>query len=460
MSPLRLLLFRTFATGLVLTTSTQVFVRLYDSYWQTQWVPVEFDYPSLPAWWVLYIAGAIVGAVVVLSASALALALVWRAPHRAEARALALFLALIAFATSTGGSGVFLGYIKGSGPEYNTFAGLGRVGVHTVLHASFIFALAALVRFSFLFPRPLTAENLRRASGAEGTARRVWFQWMARRVLQRRGASKLAARVRSIASREIRFFDGLHEKLLSPRVLWSSAAIASVITVVIARLFAEMRMSLPGGRWILLGDIGLNIGEIFRTLLKTLYAILILGGIFLAVRNLRIGYVISTDAERRRIFWVVEGFLLSAVVVVIFSTLGFLGWATDLTVDPFDLGYPLGILRLFGAYLSHLILLACLAIALFYKGAMDPAVVIRGTAVYGALGVTLVFLFGGVESLMSNLVAKGLGLPEALAPLIGGGAVAVAFGPVRERLRKIAKRLFAGRGSSGERVGATPTGAS
>lgn len=91
-----------------------------------------------------------------LAACALALALAWGAPHRADGRVLVLFLAFLAFqyAVRLTAGNLLLPPLAESHREVLRF---GR-------YAAFVFALAALARFSVLFPRPLTAQDLLRKS--------------------------------------------------------------------------------------------------------------------------------------------------------------------------------------------------------------------------------------------------------------------------------------------------------
>lgn len=84
---------------------------------------------------------------------------------------------------------------------------------------------------------------------------------------------------------------------------------------------------------------------------------------------------------------------------------------------------------------------AAVAVAVLYRGAIDPGLAIRKTALYGALGTLLLFVFAGVENVVADLVAERLGFGRSIGSWIAGGTVALAFGPLRDRLRALGARL-------------------
>jgi hypothetical protein len=151
------------------------------------------------------------------------------------------------------------------------------------------------------------------------------------------------------------------------------------------------------------------------------------------VTNLRAAYVLSDREERRRMLWVVTGSVAALWAVLI--PIGV--WISDVL----GLGLP----SVFGWLLlllplAPLILVLCLAVAVFFSGAMDPALVIRKTTVYGAIGVIFVFLFAGLGNLVEGWVESALGLPGSVGSIITGGAIAVVLLPLRGRFAGIARR--------------------
>ena len=86
------------------------------------------------------------------------------------------------------------------------------------------------------------------------------------------------------------------------------------------------------------------------------------------------------------------------------------------------------------------ILVLCLAVAIFYRGAIDPALVIRKSTLYGALGVIFIVLFAGIENLIEETVEQRLGLPGMAGSLIAAGGVALALIPLHNKFRKLLDR--------------------
>jgi hypothetical protein len=96
---------------------------------------------------------------------------------------------------------------------------------------------------------------------------------------------------------------------------------------------------------------------------------------------------------------------------------------------------------LWGSYAATpLIFNACLLLAVFYDGAIDPAFVIRRTTVFGILGVICVFLLAGLGNVVSEMVEERLGLPGVVGSGIYGGVVAILLLPLRRRFERITER--------------------
>ncbi len=91
--------------------------------------------------------------------------------------------------------------------------------------------------------------------------------------------------------------------------------------------------------------------------------------------------------------------------------------------------------------LAALVFVACLAIGIFGFGALDPALAIRRTVIYGALGIMAVFLFAIIEELISGPIVTRLGLPGTLGSAIAAGVVAIAFTALRSVSIRIARRF-------------------
>lgn len=83
--------------------------------------------------------------------------------------------------------------------------------------------------------------------------------------------------------------------------------------------------------------------------------------------------------------------------------------------------------------------LAFLGVAVLYRGALDPALVLRRTALYGFVGVALVFAFTAIEDLTSSWLTERLGLGENAGSWLAGGVVALLLGPIHEALGRMMK---------------------
>lgn len=144
--------------------------------------------------------------------------------------------------------------------------------------------------------------------------------------------------------------------------------------------------------------------------------------------NLLTNYRAGTPAERYRIFWVLE----AGIVAV---TCALLALILEVAVHLLHAASPVALwLHAIMLPLTFLSVVVLLAVAVLYAGALDSRLVIRKTMLYGAVGLTLTALFVGIESLASELLTERLGLPQRAGSWIGGIAVALVFGPIRERV--------------------------
>jgi hypothetical protein len=309
------------------------------------------------------------------AAAVLSLVLAWRSGHREDARALATFLALTGFVL--GGDGLWF-LVQGSGvPAW--LASTADLSVPVCGLAG----MAAMLRFSCTFPRPLAPAELPPAQ-----------RWCTD-----------AGAVRRVAA-------------------WAIAAL--IVVPESARIAAA-------AWWQPLPEL--------RAVKYVVLAMLV-ASLALSATNLRAGHR-GADAEgRRRIYWVLEGFLLATAIAVVASALKLLQDVTGYT-PPLRFWYPLAIVAAFTA------LLACLAIAMFYAGAVDPALAIRRTAVAGLVGLAMVVLFAALEQALQGWLGARLGLSDRAGGIMTGVMVGFAFEPVRARTAAFVERVLApGRGAA------------
>ncbi len=307
----------------------------------------------------------------------LAAALLWRGQRRPENRLLALFLALVAFLLS---SDAFWWWRSIAHPP--AWTGLAMDNLNAFAS---IASVAALLRFSSVFPLPLEPRHLT----GPGPLRR------------------------------------LRSALLRPRIVWL-LAVGFYVVLLLSWQLAELFGHAPA--------------EPLTVALRMLAVAVLIAGVAAAVANLRTGARFADPAERRRLFWLIEGFLAGVAILV-------LGGALRLAA-PLVGGTALRGAFGFALYLALLVILAGLAIAMFFSGALDPGLAIRRTAVFGLVGLTMVFVFAGVENAMQNVVADRLGMSDHLSGLISGGLVALTFDPIKERFNRLVGR-WSGRSEHG-----------
>lgn len=300
---------------------------------------------------------------IVLAQAGFAIALAWRAAHRPDARALALFMTALAVAEGHSAYAV-----QSLGLDW-------RVGYRATWIATFA-ALAAFLRFAAHFPVALTpADVLTRPGGRPVGAirRRLW------------------------------------PALLRPPLVWGAAALLALPTL--------LGDTLGGGTTLL-------------------FALLLPWTVVQGVRMLRAGRRVAEPALRRRALWIVQGFVAGLAVLAAAISL-------QLVAAQFPRSATLAALAALPLYnLVTVLFVAGCAMAAFYDGGVDPALTIRRTAVYGALGLAVAFLFSGIEGVVGGVMVRTLGLSDAGATWFAGGASALLVGAVRARAESLGARLL------------------
>lgn len=149
------------------------------------------------------------------------------------------------------------------------------------------------------------------------------------------------------------------------------------------------------------------------------------------------GFRLANEEERRRVLWIILAQLTVAGFTVASVTLAVLVGLTGSAIVQ-------GMLGVFDVAYHPLIWfvdLSGFAVAIFYSGAFDLRPILNKTTVYGGLFLILTFLFATVEEVVETLLTQRLDLPDGLGAWLGAGTIAVAMGPVRERLEKFMKGL-------------------
>jgi len=304
----------------------------------------------------------------------LSLALAWRAAEQPNARALAFFMAFLALYWGPLLNIMQFGYaFRPDEPEPNSVSfSFTTDGLGGLTMAALSLSVAAFVRFSALFPRLLKKEDLQ--------------------------SSKFLRPLRAI-----RF------KLLNPAIVWG--------------VFGGMAIHLIAG----LGrgsseEGGASLDEIWIWLLVVplVFVGLPLFGMIVGALNLRSGYMSSAEAERKKILWVVAGCVVGTCMILVALAGLFV--------------YPMVLVVILP--LAPLVLVLCLGVSVFYRGAIHPALIIKRATLYGILGALLVAMFSAVESFLAAVLQDSLGFSSSASSASLGGLLAVVLMPVRSPLSR------------------------
>jgi hypothetical protein len=357
----------------------------------TLWPAVTAMADTLPrrAW--IVVAGFAVSAGTALLACALAALLLWKAADRPDGRALTLFLG---FLSLFWGSLFRFMSVSGEEDSISVMVSYGGGFVSQSALIALLLAGAAFLRFAALFPRPLTADRL-------PPARRA--MWLRR----------------------------LRQATLRPLPVWGAAALviaAETWLIDVVAYFAPdnagttLWMPLQVALWTWVG----------------LYIAYLATAIAVGLRNLRTSYRIATPAERSRMQWLLAGFRIAAWMAVGAIGIILLIVMTDLGGEALGAAIPLVLV------LAPLVIVLCATVGVLYSGAIDTALVLQKSTIYGALGAIAVVTFAGIENALSNLLEQRLGLPGIFGAMVAGGLVTAALIPLRNLLMKRVHRRATG----------------
>lgn len=331
-----------------------------------------------------------------LAACALAVPLVIKADQLEEARTLALFLAFLSLFWAAVFS--FFYFLPSTEPDQLNFgASFGGRGASAWVYTWCVLAIVSFLRFSALFPRRLTARGFRAGHP---------FTWLG--TIQRIS--------------------------LHPSVVWGFGAVLIFVMAAPSIGNPYPRGSEPWTRGAPPVDITWHARWILAVLRMVLgYLLVPLGMITIGVLNLLSGLLTSTGDERRRSMWIFAGFSTALWMVLVSIPLAFVGGET-LPEWLTALAFP-------GIFLAPAVIVACLAVAIFYRGDLDPALMVRRSTVYGLSAVAFVGLYAAGESLLSDFLVGRLGLPGPTGSALIAGLSTMLVLPLRRRLRGAVDRV-------------------
>jgi hypothetical protein len=378
--------------------------------------------PGVPLSIRIFVGSIVITVIAAMAGSVLALILITRSWQSHGARSLALFLAAV---SALWGSILRLIEIAVSGSDLQIQLRASNSIELFVLATSVIVASASFLRFSALFPAPLDAAAL-------PTARR--FQRLRR----------------------------LRVALLRARPVWLTAAIAVIIVVgygpATERLLALVASGDIAAESILTTNATMRGAWIAGLAFVGVVTLLIMPvtAMIIGMRNLLAGYRVADAEERRRLLWLVAGTSIAGWMVLVPLLCIPIVALTPFSID--WLPFVAGLLWVF----APAVLVWAAAVAIFYSGAVDPALVLKRSTIYGILGAAAFVLFTALESVLSNLFEATFGLPGLAGSIVAGSVAAGLMIPVRGRLARLSQRaLPAESAAPGESTGpdGSPTAA-
>jgi hypothetical protein len=144
----------------------------------------------------------------------------------------------------------------------------------------------------------------------------------------------------------------------------------------------------------------------------------------------------SGDMQARaKVLWFLEAAVaVVAVAVIVLGVRAVLGDTPAPTLR--------ASLSLVLTVLNNLALTTCFAAAVFYAGAIDPALIVRKTLVVGTTASLLLFVFAAFEHYFVHLLVHGIGVTNSIATAVLGALFGYAFHPVKHRLERLLKRFL------------------
>ena len=141
------------------------------------------------------------------------------------------------------------------------------------------------------------------------------------------------------------------------------------------------------------------------------------------------------DAEaRNKVLWFFEAALAAAVVTVV---AGALGLALPNSTSP----AVSAVLQVIFNFVNGLAMVTCFAAAVFYAGAISPALIVRKTVVYGATVALLLFLFAALEIYIAESIVHALHVDDRFVSALLGACVGLSFHPLKHRIEHFLKRV-------------------
>ncbi len=190
--------------------------------------------------------------------------------------------------------------------------------------------------------------------------------------------------------------------LLLPAAAWIISATASAVILIVA----DVRVFVP--IWMAITAIGL------------LYFYITLRG---------------PDVEsRHKVLWFFEA-ALAAALITMFA--GAIDLALPHTIGP----EARAVIQQIFSIASGLTMVICFAAAVFYAGAISPALIIRKTLIFSATVALLLFLFAVAEIYIAHMLIHALHVNDSFVSAVLGAIFGLAFHPLKHRIEHLLKRF-------------------
>jgi hypothetical protein len=146
---------------------------------------------------------------------------------------------------------------------------------------------------------------------------------------------------------------------------------------------------------------------------------------------------------RRKVLWFFEAALAAAITTMAAGAL-------DLALGDSMTPGARAVIQLIFNVVNGLIMVICFAAAVFYAGAISPALIVRKTLVYAATVALLLFLFAVAEIYIAHSLMHALHVNDRFASAVLGAVFGLAFHPLKHRIEKFMQR-FAPKDKAGVR---------
>jgi hypothetical protein len=143
----------------------------------------------------------------------------------------------------------------------------------------------------------------------------------------------------------------------------------------------------------------------------------------------------SGDVEtRRKVLWFLEAALAAFVI-------GLVGEGVNAVLHGTGSPTLRVVLSVSINAANCLALVICISAAVFYAGAISPALVIRKTFIYGMTAALLLFTYAIVEAFLVNLLVDVTSISDRFASALLGTLFGLAFHPIKDRMEHALRRL-------------------